>query len=183
MKKVSKKELLDNLKFYLSEIKQGKIFIYPTDTILGIGCNALNRESVEKIFEIKKRENKPFLVIAPDFDWIKKNCKVKEEDFNKIKGMLPGPYSFIVKIKNKDCIDSLVNLGKDTMGVRMPDSWFFYKVLENNNIPFVTTSVNISGQESFLKISDISKEILNQIDYLVDDDSGMRGISSTIIKM
>ena len=56
------------------DILQGKIVVYPTDTIYGLGCNAEDKKAVEKIKQIKKRDkNKPLSIIAPSFEWIKKN--------------------------------------------------------------------------------------------------------------
>ena len=82
----------------IKEIKAGKIFIYPTDTLYGIGCNAEDKEAVEKIREIKGRDNKPFSVIAPSFKWIEDNLII---DCN-LKEYLPGAYTIILKKKDKD---------------------------------------------------------------------------------
>ena len=76
----------------LEAIRAGKIFIYPTDTIYGLGCNAENSQAVKKIREMKQREEKPFSVIAQGKEWIRKNCLVKNE---KDLELLPGPYTII----------------------------------------------------------------------------------------
>ena len=79
---------------YVDEILNGKIFVYPTDTIYGLGCNALDGASVNKIKKMKGRDkDKPISVIAPSIDWIRENCIV---DFDLHK-YLPGPYTLILK--------------------------------------------------------------------------------------
>ena len=63
----------------IKAIKSGAIFIYPTDTVYGIGCNAKLKESVARIRKIKKQFSRPFSVIAPSMDWIAKNLEIKKE--------------------------------------------------------------------------------------------------------
>ncbi|MBI2629894.1 threonylcarbamoyl-AMP synthase [Candidatus Pacearchaeota archaeon] len=149
------------------ELKQavieGKIFIYPTDTIYGIGCNALDEKAVNKIREIKHRDIKPFSVIAPSFDWINENLIV-DTDLD-LRKYLPGKYTLILKKKNPSFLSNVSSL--ETLGVRIPDNDFTKKI-QKINLPFITTSVNFSGQPPANKISEISSEILNQVDYIID---------------
>lgn len=147
----------------IDAIKSGAIFIYPTDTIYGLGTNALLSASVNKIRELKKRKAKPFSVIVPDKDWIIENCKAEIENLNKY---LPGPYTLIVTRKQTGCVASGVNPLDDTLRVRIPDHWFSALVAEAG-VPFVTTSVNISGTPHMEKLEDVPQEILDQVDYVV----------------
>ena len=82
---------------FVDDIKHGAVFIYPTDTIYGLGCDATNEESVKKIKELKYRDkDKPMSVIAPSVDWIKEHCEVTDEMIEKY---LPGPYTLLLKKK------------------------------------------------------------------------------------
>ena len=75
-----------------SKLNSGKLFIYPTDTIYGIGCDATNIQAVLNIGIAKKRENQAYSIIAPSKDWIRENCETNtavETWLNK----LPGPYT------------------------------------------------------------------------------------------
>ena len=74
MKVLSAAFAKENKDFIVSEMKAGKIFIYPTDTVYGIGCDSTNDTAVAKIHEIKRRENKPLLVIIPNINWIEEHC-------------------------------------------------------------------------------------------------------------
>src|SRR3989344_1420704 len=156
------KNLKKNEKEIINAIIEGKIFIYPTDTIYGLGCNALDENAVNKIREIKQRDDKPFSVIAPSVEWINKNFSFKHK--NQIK-KLPGPFSFIVKMK-KDAIAN--NVSKDILAIRIPDHKFT-KVIQKAKVPFITTSVNISGKKHAKSIKEIPKEILDNADYVIDD--------------
>lgn len=153
----------DNQSEILEAIKSGKIIIYPTDTIYGIGCNALNENSVKKIREIKKRdEGKPFSVIAPNIKWIKENCIVKHSEFLE---KLPGPFTFIFLKKNPKQFSSTSS--GETIGVRIP-LHPFSKLIEKVNVPFVTTSVNVSGQPNATSLKNIPKNILEKVDIVID---------------
>jgi L-threonylcarbamoyladenylate synthase len=146
-------------------IKSGKIFIYPTDTLYGLGCNALNKNSVEKIRRIKKRgRKKPFSIIAPSKQWILKNLKVKKEFLDKY---LPGKYTLILKKKNSKFLNS-VSEG-DSLGIRIPKNKF-YEFIKKAEVPFVTTSVNVSKKKPILNLKDIEDEILEKVDFVYNEE-------------
>jgi len=152
------------LKKLIRNIREGKIFIYPTDTIYGIGCNALLKEAVDKIRGIKKRDNKPFSIIAPSLDWIKQNCIINRElDISKY---LPGPYTIILKKKNKDFLNHVSD--SETLGIRIPDNDFCRKI-QKSGVPFITTSVNLSGEMFAKSIKEIRREIKNKADFIIDE--------------
>ena len=169
MKNINKKEIVN-------AIKQGLIFIYPTDTVYGIGCNALNKESVEKIRNIKRSYEQPFSVIAPGIKWIQNNLYAKNNYLKK----LPGPFTFIFKVKQK-CVDRSVSLGLRTLGVRLPKHEFT-KLIEKAGIPFVTTSVNLHKEKPLREISKLSNFIASKVDYVIDDGY-LHNYPSTVIDL
>ena len=150
--------------YIVNEIIAGRIFIYPTDTVYGIGCNAYTEKAVEKIFEIKKRKtNKPVSVIAPSFGWIEQNCIMDP----KVRGYLPGPYTVILEKKPGCKLPSIVsNINK--IGVRIPNHKFT-NFISQANVPFVTTSANISGEKIPTSVYQIPEEIWDAVDYILDD--------------
>jgi tRNA threonylcarbamoyl adenosine modification protein (Sua5/YciO/YrdC/YwlC family) len=181
MKTITKKDFLDNSEFYFDEIKKGKIFIYPTDTIYGIGCDALNKKSIGKIREIKKRDSKPMSIIVPNMGWIFENCQV-HGIYEKYLNKLPGPFTFILKLKNFNSIAKGSLIGDlEGIGIRIPDNWFS-SWISKNKLVFVTTSVNISGENHLINPKKLNKEIENKIDYLIDDGL-LTGKPSKIINL
>jgi len=149
----------------ITKIKQGKIFIYPTDTIYGIGCDATNKQAVEKIKQIKQRDkNKPLSIIAPSIKWIKQNCIIDNKtNLNKY---FPGPYTLILKKKNFSFLSWVSNT--DSLGIRIPDNEFT-KQIQQSNLPFITTSVNLSGQPFSKSIKEIPEDIKEQADIIIDN--------------
>lgn len=177
MKLIDKSYVEENKDEILEGIRSGKIFIYPTDTIYGLGCNALMEEQVLKLRELKHRNTRPFSVIAPSMDWIIEHCAIKEEQ---LKNYLPGPYTLFVR-RRDTAVAPNVNPVDDTLGVRIPDHWFT-KFVAESGVPFVTTSVNVTKEHHMEKLEDVKEEMLNQIDYVVYEGE-KRGEPSTKINL
>jgi len=158
------------------EILAGKIFIYPTDTLYGIGCDATNEKSVERIKEIKTRDkDKPLSVIAPNTTWILENFQVKLEELEKY---LPGPYTLLLKKKEINFLPWISS--NDRVGIRIPSNKFTQEI-QKSKVPFVTTSVNLSGEAFALKIEDIKKEIVDKVDHIIETKEELSGKPSTLI--
>ena len=135
----------------IQQIKQGKIFIYPTDTIYGIGCDATNITSTNKIKFLKQRDkNKPLSIIAPSITWIKQNCIIPKN--LKLSKYLPGPYTLILKKKNPKFLNNISIT--NSLGIRIPNNTFT-KIIQKSKLPFI----NISKHQDtlyFLKVSKLS---------------------------
>lgn len=180
MRILTKDEFILQQDKLLYDIEKGVVFVYPTDTIYGIGCNAQLSAAIQRIREIKNRADMPFSVIAPNKEWIRKNCilnKNSEEWLDK----LPGPYTLILKLKNKSAVAKEVAPGKDSIGIRIPDHWIS-KIVEMLNLPIVTTSVNISGEAFANSIEEIEEEITGKIDFAIDEGE-KKSRPSTIIHL
>lgn len=165
METLTKSELKLRLDEVEKAIYDGEIFIHPTDTIYGLGCKATDKKAVKKIREIKERDKNPFSIWAPDIEWIRNNCVINKEAEKWLK-KLPGPYTLILKLKNKDAVAPNINPGGDTLGVRLPDHWF-HTIVNNINIPIVTTSVNKKGQEFMTDIKKLDPEIKKSISFTI----------------
>ncbi len=166
---------LKDVNFHLSRNIFKKIFIYPTDTIYGIGCNAKNKKLVERIREIKNRDQKPFSIIAPSFSYIIKNC---EADLSMLRKYLPGQYTLILRKRNKNFLNHVSN--SEYIGIRIPKHPI-KKFLQKTGNPIITTSVNISGEKPANRIEEINKEILEKVEIIIDDGK-LSGKPSKIIK-
>ncbi|NQU98833.1 threonylcarbamoyl-AMP synthase [Candidatus Woesearchaeota archaeon] len=177
MEVLNKDEFLGRKHVMVQKLRSS-VFVYPTDTIYGIGCNAEDEELVDNIRMLKKRFDMSFSIIAPSKDWIRENCVVNkkaEEWLDK----LPGPYTLIMKLKNKDVIAENVNLEKDTVGVRMPDNWFS-EIVSQMGVPVVTTSANVSGKDFMTSVDNLDPEIKKGVNYVIDDGA-IKGSPSTLV--
>ncbi|MCX6825139.1 MAG: Sua5/YciO/YrdC/YwlC family protein [candidate division SR1 bacterium] len=159
MKTITLNRFLEQKDVYINEIRdlsinqKRKIFVYPTDTIYGIGA-IYTLENIKKIFEIKKRDSKKmFSIIAPSFEWIQKNYP--QADIKKLKEHL----------KKYHGVTYIFDYSKPGVRIIKHPIQEFVKKL---GVPFITTSCNISGEPIVVDVKKIPKEIANQVDYIVD---------------
>ncbi len=164
MEMLTKTELELKFEEIAKKIEEGTIFIHPTDTIYGISCNALDEKAVKKIREIKERPETPFSIWAPSIKWIKKNCLINKE-VERWLDKLPGPYTLILKLKNKKTVAENVSFS-DSLGVRIPEHWFS-NVVEALRFPIITTSVNKAGQQFMTCLENLDQEMKGKINFIV----------------
>jgi L-threonylcarbamoyladenylate synthase len=171
-----------NSKAILKEVPHA-IFIYPTDTIYGVGCNALDESQVDRIRRLKKSDQ-PFSVIVPSKEWIYENCVITEEAEEWIR-KLPGPYTLLLKLKNKKAVAKNVHNydmnGEVVLGVRMPNHWFL-SLSYVLKIPIVTTSANVTGQDFMTSLDNLDPVLRNNVDY-VFYEGPKRGMPSTLVSL
>ena len=164
MEILTKTELELKFEEIAKRIEEGTIFIHPTDTIYGISCSALDENAIKKVRDIKERPETPFSVWAPSVKWIKKNCVVNkeaEEWLNK----LPGPYTLILKLKNKNAVAKNVSFS-NSLGIRIPEHWFSNAV-EALGYPIITTSVNKAGEQFMTCLENLDQEIQRKINFVI----------------
>ena len=181
MKIINKDEFKLHKEEIAQSIKEDKIlFIYPTDTIYGIGCDGRDSKGITNIRELKKRTQMPFSVIAPSKDWIRENCVVTEEGEKWIE-RLPGPYTLIFKQKNHDCVAHNLAPGLETIGVRIPKHWIsnFVKL---TGVPIVTTSANVTGDDFMVSLKNLNIDIKNSVDLIIYEGE-KKGKPSSIIDL
>ncbi|MFC1801748.1 L-threonylcarbamoyladenylate synthase [Nanoarchaeota archaeon] len=180
METLTKSELAIRREEIMERIVEGEIFIHPTDTIYGIGCNALDEKAIKKLRVLKERSETPFSVWAPSKEWIIENCDLGEEGEKWIED-LPGPYTLVLKLKNKSAIAKSVNPGNSTIGVRLPDHWFSV-VVSTLNIPIVTTSANRMGSSFMTSVENLDPEVKKGVRFIVYEGE-KKGRPSKIINL
>jgi L-threonylcarbamoyladenylate synthase len=180
MRVLSKEELIFKKEEVAGKVSGGIIFVYPTDTIYGLGCDARNEKAVDKIRKIKRRKEDPFSVIAPSKKWIEDNCELSEEARQWLK-KLPGPYTFILKLKNKKSIASNVNQNADTLGVRIPNHWV-KDIVSSLGFPIITTSANLTGKEFMTSLDNLDPEVSKGLDFVVYEGE-KKGKPSTLVDL
>lgn len=172
-----------NLKIPSEIIKNGGIVVFPTETVYGIGANALNENAVKKLYDIRKRPlNKPISLLVNSIDMIEQVAKdITELEYALIKEFLPGPLTII--LKKKDIVPNIVTANSDTVGIRMPANECAIKLIEYAGVPIATPSANISGKPSGTDLKDIMKDFEGKVDYFIDGGPSKIGLASTIVQI
>ena len=177
MEILAKKQFLASKK-YIKKIQAGAVFIYPTDTIYGLGCDATNSKAVKKIRAIKQRSGKPFSVAVPSKKWIKDNCLLSAEAEKWLK-KLPGPYTLLLRLNNKKAVAKEVTKTK-ILGVRIPKNWF--SEVTALDFPMVSTSVNITTEPHMTSLQSLNPKIAPKVDFIIYEGK-KAGRPSKIVKL
>ena len=164
-------------------IRNGGVVVFPTDTVYGFICSALNEKAIERIFKIKKRDfKKPIPVFVKDIEMAKEIAVVdkKQEEF--LRKVWPG--NVTVVLKSKGNLPEMVLEKDKTIGLRIPDYKPLNNLLNALNIPLGQTSVNLAGEAPLNNASDIMKEFVDQEsqpDLIVDGGELISAEPSTIV--
>jgi len=149
-------------------LKAGGTILYPTDTIWGIGCDGTNIDAVNKIFDIKKREkNKSMIILVENEKRLQDLVDVPEMAWEII-DLSEKPVTIVYE--NPRGLPKELLAEDGSIGIRMVKNNFCKKLITQLNKPLVSTSANFNGDKSPLKFSDISSEIIDLVDFAVEED-------------
>ncbi len=159
-------------------MRRGKVVIFPTDTIYGIG-SIWNSPNNLKIFKIKKRKkNKPMLILST-FEWIDRFA-----DLDGLKDELerywPGPFTLIMD--TKQCLPWWISDGRSA-AFRVPRNRELLELIRAVGAPITATSVNFSGEAPLNDITKIKRIYANRIDIIAEDDSFIPAKPSKVIDL
>ena len=164
-------------------LKAGKTILYPTDTIWGVGCDATNSRACDRVYEVKQRPASKSLIILVD-------SAERLKDY--VVDVPPIAYDLIAHATNPLSVvyaqskNLARNISADhSVCIRVVDNEFCKEVIRRLGKPITSTSANLSGQPSAMTFADISEEIKNSVDYVVQlyHDSFAKPKCSTIIKL
>lgn len=164
----------------VKSIKEGKIVVFPTDTVYGIGCDPYNKEAVEKVYKIKNRKKgKMFPVLGFSKNELEKIANFNEKANKIAEKFWPGRLTLILPLKDEKLKTSM-NL-ENKVAVRVPNNSCALAILEQCNL-IIGTSANVSGMESFVDPDECEKNI-SDYDVFVDSGKISSGGESTVIEI
>lgn len=164
-------------------IRDGGLVLFPTETVYGIGANALDDDAVRKIFVAKGRaQDNPLILHISDMEMLEQIAEdISELEYHLMNTFWPGPFTIV--LNKKDGIANVATCNGDTVGVRMPSNKIAHDLIKESNFPIAAPSANISGKPSGTKLQDIIEELQNKVDYILDGGESDIGLESTVVRV
>ncbi|SHK41133.1 L-threonylcarbamoyladenylate synthase [Hathewaya proteolytica DSM 3090] len=170
----------DDLKEAAQYIKNGEIVAFPTETVYGLGANALDEKAVSKIFEAKGRpQDNPLIIHVCDKNITPYVRDISEKAERLMELFWPGPLTLL--FYKKDIIPYKTSAGLSTVGVRMPDNKIALKLIEQSGVPIAAPSANLSGRPSTTNVHHCIEDLSGKIPYIIGSEESRVGVESTIV--
>ena len=176
---------IEEIKEAANGIKEGKLVLFPTETVYGIGANALDTNAVQKIFVAKGRaSDNPLIVHISNINMLEQIVEnIGEIEKRLINKFWPGPLTIIFNRKSENIIPNSVTAGLNTVGVRMPSNEIARELIELSGVPIAAPSANVSGRPSGTNVQDIIEELDGKVHYIIDGGKTIIGLESTVIRV
>lgn len=174
----------DKVLYYINQLKRGQTLLYPTDTIWGLGCDATNLSSVERIYEIKKRDrNKPFVLLLCDLNQLNQYTVSIHPRVENLLLYYTKPITIIYQASNLLHPNILNDDG--TIAIRITNNTFCKSLINGMNRPLVSTSANLQGHDFPDSFDAVSKEIKSEVDIIVDKayENSQKASPSILVKV
>lgn len=164
-------------------LRRGGLVAFPTETVYGLGADALDETASKKIYAAKGRpSDNPLIVHIADInDLYKLSCDVNENALKLAEAFWPGPLTMI--LKKSDIVPNTITGGLDTVAIRMPSHKVASELIKNSGVYIAAPSANISGKPSPTRGQHVIHDMDGRIDMIIVDDTVDIGVESTIVDL
>jgi L-threonylcarbamoyladenylate synthase len=175
--------MLNEIAHSLKILREGGTFIYPTDTVWGMGCDATDKRAVSKVFDIKRREESKSLIILVDgFEMLQRCVTEIPNVIYPFLETVSKPTTVIYK--NPIGLASNVVAKDNTVAIRIVNNAFCKELIRQFDKPIVSTSANVSGRPTPKSFKEIDASLLDAVDYVVNlQKNKLNHSPSTIVKV
>ena len=172
---------LTKIKMDTEEIKKGNLVAFPTETVYGLGADALNEKAVAKIFQAKERPfNDPLIAHIAHIKELYKLCKqVPPVALKLAKAFWPGPLTLV--LKKSELVSGIVTAGLDTVAVRMPADNIALSLIKEAKTPIAAPSANLFGKTSPTTAQHVADDLGGKIEMIIDGGKTKVGVESTVL--
>ena len=173
----------DKIQIAANIIRKGGTVAFPTETVYGLGADALNAEAVRKLFEAKKRPpDNPIIVhVASKKDVYRLARDIPKAAENLMAKFWPGPLTLV--LKRSRLVPDITVVGLDTIAIRMPKNKVALALLKESGTPIAAPSANLAGKPSPTTAQHVIKDLAGRIDAILDAGPTKIGVESTVVNM
>ena len=163
-------------------IKEGKLIIYPTDTVYGIGCDLYNKRALEMLYQLKKKSKfDPISVVVRDIRQASQYARISNFAYRILRHCLPGPYTFILPATRE--IPRIMLSKRKEVGIRIPDCNVSRELVAELSHPLVNTSVSISADELLNDPDEIEARYQHDVELMLDVGWLPDAAESTVVSL
>ncbi|MEM2902035.1 MAG: L-threonylcarbamoyladenylate synthase [Candidatus Bathyarchaeia archaeon] len=164
-------------------IREGGIVAFPTETVYGLGVNALDPEAVKKVYEVKRRpaDNPTIVHIADKMEAQRLAAEIPEIGYELMERFWPGPLTLV--LKKSEIVPSITVAGLDTVAVRIPKHRVALMLIKEAGVPVAAPSANLAGKPSPTLAEHVIRDLDGKIDMVLDGGPTEIGVESTVLDL
>lgn len=172
------KEDMDSI---VSELSAGRLIVYPTETVYGLGCDPFDETAVKRLFMAKRRPfDMAMSIIVQDVSMMEQLATVDERAIKLVKEFMPGPLTLI--LPKKAVVPNILTASTEEIGIRIPNNEIALAIVKEFG-PIVSTSANVNSHKSSLTCEDAMKDLGPSVSLYIDGGPSPIGQPSTIIQL
>jgi len=173
-------ETIKNIGIAAEAIKEGKLVVYPTETVYGIAADIFNQKAVKDLYLTKNRPfDMPLSVAVADKDMVENIAVMTRKVEKLIDAFLPGPLTIITK---KDpSVSNIVTSMSQKVGIRIPDNKVALELIRQSEVPIIATSANLHSHPDAVRVEDAIRDFGDSVPYYLDAGACTLGKPSTIV--
>ena len=159
----------------------GGVIVYPTETVYGIGANALDEQAILRVFQIKKRPiSMPIFLAVSSLEMLDRVAELEEDDREILERLMPGPVSVLVR--RKSIVPNVLTAGSPLVGIRFPDHEVALRIIDASG-PITSSSANRTGFLPPRSVDEVSPEIADRVEMVLDGGKCKFGQPSTLLDL
>jgi len=162
-------------------VKKGGLVVYPTETVYGLGCDPYNAEAVRRILKVKNNRNKPLPILVANIVDAEKIAFISTTGKKLAAKFWPGPLTLV--FPKKSSFPDVVTFGLNTVGLRIPNNNVTLRLIRLCGGLLIGSSANRTGEEPSRTVQEISGDLKEMVDVVLDGGTVTRGISSTVVAL
>jgi len=159
-------------------VRAGELVVYPTETVYGLGANALDPAAVSRVFDAKRRDrSEPISMAVPDLEQARRYVSLNEREQEFCQRFLPGPVTVVAE--RRPSVPDVLTAGRERVGIRVPDHELALALLETVS-PVTATSANVSGEASPRRVGTLDERIVERATVVLDGGETPGGGSTVV---